>query len=604
MASCSGIGIKEITSTRVLLKGVITGLDSSKRYCLHHFWGGWENVPRTNGQTYTYITGRTSVDLSSYGCYVPKNKTIEGQQFEVRLNEVVNTCESIIREACTKVLWYEVTEQRYAHFYVRDENGNPIDNARIEVSGETKYTGSNGKTYFILDTGMTYYARGYAPSGYTCTDCNESFYHDSDRVVNFYVKKTVIYCDIDFYVCDQELYPVNGATCIAGGKTATTNVNGMCSITLECNNSYTATCNAPSEYTCDCGGCKCSYALVLTGDKFLTFMLDKVSTPIEYCQQDFKVLDQNGKPVAKVILGCEDRTDNTNFEVLGHAGTGTLSDGTVSTLKTIKGRAYNFYVSQFPAGYDVDSDGVSLISDVVACTHDAALFRIKDLSTIPDPCSVNVCVQDQDGNNITGVAIYIKDIGTVYTKDDISMFGCTGKVGITCGSSTTVTATVPSGYEGVKTTETFTASGDKNVILTIMESANGVVCTGKTKAECDAEQNCYWWNSDNACHDTPEPTAYPTLNITSDIDALGGIVAYVDGALQGATPITVSFTEGDIGKTLSVSGVFANVMGTRGEDVVLKAGSNEVALDLLMDNKEILAGGTIAGGLLTYVISR
>ncbi|MCK4518299.1 hypothetical protein KAT92_05985, partial [Candidatus Babeliales bacterium] len=81
MASCSGIGIKEITSTRVLLKGVITGLDSSKRYCLHHFWGGWENVPRTNGQTYTYITGITLVDLSSYGCYVPKNETIEGQQF-------------------------------------------------------------------------------------------------------------------------------------------------------------------------------------------------------------------------------------------------------------------------------------------------------------------------------------------------------------------------------------------------------------------------------------------------------------------------------------------------------------------------------------------
>ena len=230
MASCSGIGIKEITSTRVLLKGVITGLDSSKRYCLHHFWGGWENVPRTNGQTYTYITGRTSVDLSSYGCYVPKNKTIEGQQFEVRLNEVVNTCESIIREACTKVLWYEVTEQRYAHFYVRDENGNPIDNARIEVSGETKYTGSNGKTYFILDTGMTYYARGYAPSGYTCTDCNESFYHDSDRVVNFYVEKEIAYCLVDVQVVDQEGTGVAGAVVnIAGAEGAdniTTNLQG------------------------------------------------------------------------------------------------------------------------------------------------------------------------------------------------------------------------------------------------------------------------------------------------------------------------------------------------------------------------------------------
>jgi hypothetical protein len=189
MASCSGIGIKEIGSTKVYLKGTVTGLTSSKRYCLHHYWGGWQNLPRSS-LDYTYISGVTSFDLGSVGCYVPKNKTVEGQQFEVRLHEVERTCESIIREACSKVLWYEVTVQRYVHFYVRDDNGNPVNNARIECAGEAVYTGSDGKTYLVLDTEATYYAYAYAPSGYECTECSESFYHDSDRVINFYMKKT------------------------------------------------------------------------------------------------------------------------------------------------------------------------------------------------------------------------------------------------------------------------------------------------------------------------------------------------------------------------------------------------------------------------------
>ena len=154
MASCSGIGIKEIGSTRVYLKGSVTGLDSSKRYCLHHYWGGWQNLPRS-GLDYTYITGVTSFDLGRAGCYVPKDKTVEGMQFEVRLHEVERTCESIITEACTKVLRYEVTVQEYVHFYVRDDDRNPVNNAMCECAGETVYTGSDGKAYLILDTGAT-----------------------------------------------------------------------------------------------------------------------------------------------------------------------------------------------------------------------------------------------------------------------------------------------------------------------------------------------------------------------------------------------------------------------------------------------------------------
>ncbi|MFV9678121.1 MAG: PEGA domain-containing protein [Methanosarcinales archaeon] len=64
-----------------------------------------------------------------------------------------------------------------------------MDNVRCECAGEAVYTGSSGEAYLILDTGATYYARGYAPSGYECTDCYEAFAHTSDRNVNFSMKK-------------------------------------------------------------------------------------------------------------------------------------------------------------------------------------------------------------------------------------------------------------------------------------------------------------------------------------------------------------------------------------------------------------------------------
>jgi len=189
---------------------------------------------------------------------VPKDKTVEGQQFEVRLHEVERTCESIIREACSKVLWYEVIEQRYVHFYARDDNRNPVDNVRCECAGETVYTGSDGKSYLVLDTEATYYARGYAPSGYECTDCYESFYHDSDRIVNFYMKKKPTTVTVNVSVVDQDSVPVvNSQVTIPnalGATTISTNASGVAvGFTLTKGAAATATAAPPTGYTSDSG---------------------------------------------------------------------------------------------------------------------------------------------------------------------------------------------------------------------------------------------------------------------------------------------------------------------------------------------------------------
>ena len=254
MASCTGITAKEITSTKVYLKGYVTGLSSSKEYCLHYFSGGWKTLPNAS-LGYTYITNRTSFDLSSIGCYVPTIDLVEGSQFEVRLHEVTGNCETNRVEACTKILYYEVIENKIVWYYVVDGNRNPVNNAKVECSGETLYTGSDGKASQVLETGTTYYAYCYAPSGYECVNCYESFYHDSDRVVNFEMKTVIDTVMVDIRVEDQFDDAVVGVQVniptAEGAKTITTDVFGVATgFTLESGVQHIATITyVPSGYS-------------------------------------------------------------------------------------------------------------------------------------------------------------------------------------------------------------------------------------------------------------------------------------------------------------------------------------------------------------------
>jgi hypothetical protein len=81
--------------------------------------------------------------------------------------------------------------QHGAYFRVRDDEGNPVNHAKIECAGESFYTDSDGKVVRLYDAGYKYYAQCHAPTGYECTDCYESFYLDSAKFINFYMKATV-----------------------------------------------------------------------------------------------------------------------------------------------------------------------------------------------------------------------------------------------------------------------------------------------------------------------------------------------------------------------------------------------------------------------------
>jgi len=128
-------------------------------------------------------------------------------------------------------------------------------------------------------------------------------------------------------------------------------------------------------------------------------------------------------------------------------------------------------------------------------------------------------------------------------------------------------------------------------------------CTGKTLTECNADPNCHWWTSDSKCHGIPEPSSDVILSVSSDADIISGIDIYVNNIKQyDQTPTKLMFTESDIGTTLEIYGSFEDIISTKKKSITLTAGINEVNLDLLMDNKEFLAGGAFASLLMIKLL--
>jgi len=416
MTESLSVSVKSRSSGKIYLLGTACG-NSGKKYCLncYVYSNKLSGYVGNAWHSYTYFSGGKCIDIGSQGCYIPD---YGDGLYRIYLDEVTEYgCDYIIRTAVAKTIDVSSEpETVIIDVYVKDQHGTGVDDAKVTIP-----TASGTKTIttnffglavgFTLEKGKTHTASvTYLPSEWETTSGSTiSFGANQSGNITLTVNKKLLTCCIDFLVMSMAWKPINGVRCSIGGKSATTDDIGTCSITVECGKSYTATCDIPSGYTCECSGCVCS-----------------------------------------------------------------------------------------------------------------------------------------DGP--------------------------------------------------------FTPTGSGLVTFYLKEVSNGVECAGKTNAECDATPGCYWWTSDNACHDTAEPTDYPTLTITSDIDNISGIDAYVDGTRRGVTPITISFDESEIDKTVSVTGLFAGILMTKDKSIALGAGSNKVELELMMDNKEIIAGGAIATvALLSFV---
>ena len=280
---------------------------------------------------------------------------------------------------------------------------------------------------------------------------------------------TPTYCDITFTIQDVDSYlGIYGAVCHVGGKDATTNSNGSATITVPAGHDYTMTCDPPDGYHC------AEFTTCSDGPTYIrpdsttagqTFLLEKDKD--EYCQQDFIVLDQYGNPVRGVFLEMEDQSTFVDTPISGHGDTGTLTDGKIYTLHTIKGHSYKFDIAQIPGGYDAGTVGV--IGPVTACT-DMLTFRLKKLVT---DTNVNFCVRNQVGVNMPGVAITVDhDIGTLHTKNTITSFGCTGPIGLKKDISYTATITETDAYSCDVCTKTFTPTAGMVVFFDVKDKVN------------------------------------------------------------------------------------------------------------------------------------
>ena len=153
---------KEEYTDKIFLNGTITGMDSNKEYCIKYSALGvniLDNV-HNNRLDYTYLTNRTSSNLSDYAAYIPISELVFDNNgvadISVQVNVVDGNCNNINwteQDSFINILVYNystptfvkdttlnllapqsnVTKGDLIFFegYLKDTQGNPIYNARI-----------------------------------------------------------------------------------------------------------------------------------------------------------------------------------------------------------------------------------------------------------------------------------------------------------------------------------------------------------------------------------------------------------------------------------------------------------------------------------------
>ena len=170
MASCN-ISIKNTTNDRIYLKGRVTGLSSSKTYCmLYRAAGSWTNLSSKNFG-YTYFGNASSFNLGDAGCYISKSGLSGIVNVDVACYEVRGNCETRVGKACQKTVNVEEDTDTppsscVVTFYVSDDQPTAMRGVKIKLAGTTITTGSDGKARLGVMIGKRYTANAIAPSGY------------------------------------------------------------------------------------------------------------------------------------------------------------------------------------------------------------------------------------------------------------------------------------------------------------------------------------------------------------------------------------------------------------------------------------------------------
>ena len=189
MANCDNIAFDRIEDRKVYLKGVITGLDSSKKYCVYYLIKTYVNL-HNDLVHYTYLTKRTSFDLESRGCYLPD---MGYSGYKIFVWEIGVNCEDRKNLVCIGTVDVVADETKIVNFRVRDSTGSAVSGVKITVGGErhpieTLYTDGSGRASTGIKTRMWCTARCVPGSDWGCVDCYERWFHSGDMIIDFEIK--------------------------------------------------------------------------------------------------------------------------------------------------------------------------------------------------------------------------------------------------------------------------------------------------------------------------------------------------------------------------------------------------------------------------------
>jgi len=266
-------------------------------------------------------------------------------------------------------------------FFVQDEEGYPLKGARVDL-GYTIYYTTNSVGYCWardLLEGDTYTATAQKPGTHSGNP-SRTFTACRSKIVFTLTSK---YCDQDFKVEDQNGNPVAGAKIDLGGTIYyTTDSAGKCTIKdlYKGGDPYTATVKKSGYTKNSTTFTACTAEIVFTIIK-------------QYCDQDFKVEDQNGNPLAgaKIDIGY------TIYYTTDYAGHCTIRDLKIGDSYTA-GVKKSGYISGSPKSF-------------TACTTEIVFELAKG-------ASLTFRVQTPERVKLPNATIKIQNDTTVTCKTD------------------------------------------------------------------------------------------------------------------------------------------------------------------------------------------
>ncbi len=305
--------------------------------------------------TYTTVNGQITLPYIADGTY----------SFEVSATGYVTNTGTVTINGADVTQSINLTKDYIAVFNLKDEQGNPIPEATIQLNGtRTTYTGT-AKYAGLMQKAYVY---TISAPGYHSKSGNFYMYSNYETINLTFIASSISINNLNFNVKDSQGNALIYSTININGTNHQVAVNGNLDLTYLKDGyyNYTVSCD---EYVSQSG------TVLLNGnDETVNIVLEEIP---KY-NVSFNVQDESGNPVDAIITFYYSTYTTAN----GSVSVGDFKQGTYSY--TVKADGYNDYTGTLSVNADTEE------TIVMDSFH-----------------SVTVKVKDTEGNPIPGVDLYL-----------------------------------------------------------------------------------------------------------------------------------------------------------------------------------------------------